>query len=116
MSFVDAPACIRFIVQALSLEATVACKPKLPFDIAFMISKGHESGITLVVAQEAVVNLKLEVGSVGEQVTVKGGQPLIFTASAYSPSAGVIQDPPTNPRPIHFDLLLTSIIPPCLSA
>ncbi len=69
MSFVDAPACIRFIVQVLSLEATVACKPKLPFDIAFMITKGHESRITLVVAQEAVVNLKLEVGSVGEQVT-----------------------------------------------
>src|SRR5258708_38699990 len=97
MSFVDAPACIRFIVQALSLEATVACKPKLPFDIAFMISKGHESGITLVVAQEAGVNLKLEVGSVGEQVTVTGGQPLVFKSSADSPTARVIQK--THPKP-----------------
>ena|SRR6266853_80867 len=108
MSFVDAPACIRFIVQVLSLEATVACKPKLPFDIAFMISKGHESRITLVVAQEAVVSLKLEVGSVGEQVTVTGGQPLIFTGSAYSPSAGVIQDTTTSSRQIQFGLKLNS--------
>src|SRR5258708_39949468 len=102
MSFVDAPACIRFIVQALSLEATVACKPKLPFDIAFMISKGHESGITLVVAEEAVVNLKLEVGSVGEQVTVKGGRTLIFTGSGDSPSAGVVSDTTTQPGEISF--------------
>src|SRR5215469_14785491 len=41
----------------------------------------QETGINLVVAQQAVVNLKLEVGTVGEQVTVVGEAPLVNTTT-----------------------------------
>src|SRR6476660_1633803 len=65
-------------------------------------------GINLAVAQEAVANLKLEVGAVAEEVTVIAETPLVNTTTA-SISGLVnerqIKDLPLNGR--SFDNLLT---------
>ena len=67
-----------------------------------------QTGISLVVAQEAVVNLKLEVGAVQEQVTITGEAPLInTTTSSVSGLVGErqVKDLPLNGR--SFDNLIT---------
>lgn len=67
-----------------------------------------QSGITLVVAQEAVVNLKLQVGAVQQEVTVIGEAPVVNTSTA-SMSGLVgekeVKDLPLNGR--SFDQLIT---------
>ena len=66
------------------------------------------SGINLVVAQEAVVNLTLEVGGVAELVTVNEDAPLVNTTLAETSgliSQTQIKDLPLNGR--SFDQLLT---------
>jgi hypothetical protein len=67
-----------------------------------------QTGISLVVGQEAVVNLRLEVGAVQEQVTITGEAPLVNTTTA-SVSGLVgerqVKDLPLNGR--SFDNLIT---------
>ena len=69
---------------------------------------GVKTGINLVVGQQAVVNVRLEVGAVQEQVTVTGEAPLVNTTTA-SVSGLVgekqVKDLPLNGR--SFDLLIT---------
>jgi len=65
------------------------------------------TGINLKVGQQAVVNLRLEVGELKQQVTVSGGTPLVNTSTA--PLAGLvgeseIKDLPLNGR--SFDNLI----------
>src|SRR5450759_2721541 len=65
-------------------------------------------GITLVVAQQAVVNLTLEVGKVTQQVTVTEEAPLVNTTLASTSglvSEKAVKDLPLNGR--SFDQLLT---------
>lgn len=68
----------------------------------------RQTGINLVVGQEAVVSLRLEVGAVQEQVTVTGEAPLVNTTTA-SVSGLVgerqVKDLPLNGR--SFDNLIT---------
>ena len=66
-----------------------------------------QSGINLVVAQEAVVNLRLEVGVVQEQVTVTAEAPVVnTTTSSVSGLVGEreVKDLPLNGR--SFDSLI----------
>ena len=66
------------------------------------------SGITLSVAQEAVLNLTLEVGQVQQTVEVTGEAPIVNTTLAATSgliNEGQIQDLPLNGR--SFDQLLT---------
>jgi carboxypeptidase family protein len=67
-----------------------------------------QTGISLAVGEEAVVNLKLEVGAVQEQVTITGEAPLVNTTTA-SVSGLVgerqVKDLPLNGR--SFDNLIT---------
>src|SRR5581483_6245349 len=67
-----------------------------------------ETGINLVVAQEAVVNLRLEIGAVGEQVTVSAEASLINTTT--SSISGVVGEKQVKELPLNgrsFDLLIT---------
>jgi len=67
-----------------------------------------QTGISLVVGEEAVVSLKLEVGTVQEQVTVTGEAPLVNTTTAsLSGLVGErqVKDLPLNGR--SFDNLIT---------
>src|SRR5216117_2368535 len=66
------------------------------------------SGITLVVAQEAVVNLTLAVGDIKDQVTVTEEAPLVNTTLSSTSgliNEGQIKDMPLNGR--SFEQLLT---------
>ena len=67
-----------------------------------------QTGITLAVGEEAVVNLKLEVGATQEEVTITGEAPIINTTTA-SVSGLVgereVKDLPLNGR--SFDNLIT---------
>src|SRR6266849_7552618 len=73
-----------------------------------------QMGIDLVVGQQGVVNLRLEVGSVGEQVTVTADAALVNTTTAsISGLVGEreVKDLPLNGR--SFDLLIalnTSVV------
>jgi len=65
-------------------------------------------GITLVVAQEAVVNLTLQVGSIVQQVTVTEAAPLVNTTT--TSTSGVISEQQIKELPLNgrsFDQLLT---------
>src|SRR4029077_18256354 len=65
-------------------------------------------GVDLVVAQEAQVNLTLQVGSIDQQVTVTDAAPLVNTTLASTSgliSESQIKDLPLNGR--SFDQLLT---------
>ena len=65
-------------------------------------------GITLVVGQQAVVNLTLEVGEVQQQVTVTGEAPLVNTT--LSSTAGLVGERAVKDLPLNgrsFDQLLT---------
>ena len=67
-----------------------------------------QTGIHLAVAQQAVVNLSLEVGTVAEQVTVTGEAPLINTTTASM--AGLVGEREVKDLPLNgrsFDLLIT---------
>ena len=64
-------------------------------------------GIDLVVAQEAVVNLTLQVGSLDQQVTVTDAAPLVNTTLA--PTSGLITESQVKDLPLNgrsFDQLL----------
>ncbi|PYS19137.1 MAG: TonB-dependent receptor, partial [Acidobacteria bacterium] len=66
------------------------------------------SGINLVVGQEAVVDLTLEVGAIGEQVTVTEEAPLVNTTT--SSTSGVITEQQVKDLPLNgrsFDQLIT---------
>src|SRR2546430_9765422 len=65
-------------------------------------------GINLVVAQEAVVNFTLQVGSIVQQVTVTEAAPLINTTT--TSTSGVISEQQIKELPLNgrsFDQLLT---------
>jgi hypothetical protein len=65
-------------------------------------------GITLVVGQEAIVDLTLEVGAVEQAVTVTAEAPLVNTTVAST--AGLISDQQVKELPLNgrsFDQLLT---------
>src|SRR5438034_11203209 len=65
-------------------------------------------GINLVVAQEAVVNLTLEVGNVRDQITVIEEAPLVN--ATLSPTSGLISEAQIKDLPLNgrsFDQLLT---------
>lgn len=65
-------------------------------------------GINLVVAQEAVVNLTLQVGSVVQQVTVTEAAPLVNTTMAST--SGLVSEEQIKELPLNgrsFDQLLT---------
>src|SRR5207245_609443 len=65
-------------------------------------------GINLVVAQEAVVNLTLQVGSIVQQVTVTEAAPLVNTTT--TSTSGVISEQQIKELPLNgrsFDQLLT---------
>ena len=67
-----------------------------------------ESGINLVVGQEAVVNLNLEVGDVQQQVTVTAEAPLVNTTTASV--AGLVGEKQVKDLPLNgrsFDNLIT---------
>src|SRR5213593_2298542 len=69
--------------------------------------KQVRSGINLVVGQEAVVDLTLEVGAIGEQVTVNEEVPLVNTTKAST--SGVITEQQIKELPLNgrsFDNLI----------
>lgn len=66
------------------------------------------TGINLEVGQEAVANLRLEVGDVAQQVDVVAENPLVNTTTA--PSAGVVDEREIKDLPLNgrsFDNLIT---------
>ena len=66
------------------------------------------TGINLVAGQEAVVNLRLEVGEVFQQVTVSGELPLVNTTTA--PVSGLVDEGEVKDLPLNgrsFDNLIT---------
>jgi hypothetical protein len=66
------------------------------------------TGISLVVGQEAVVNLQLEVGELVQQVTVSAELPLVNTTTA--PVSGLVGERQVKDLPLNgrsFDNLLT---------
>ncbi len=66
------------------------------------------AGIRLAVGQEAVVNLKLEVGQLAEQVTVTGEAPVVNTTT--SSIAGLVGEREVKDLPLNgrsFDNLIT---------
>ena len=66
------------------------------------------TGIHLVAGQEAVVNLRLEVGEVFQQVTVSGELPLVNTTTA--PVSGLVGEAEVKDLPLNgrsFDNLIT---------
>ena len=65
-------------------------------------------GITLVVGQQAVVNMTLEVGNVAQQVTVTAEAPLVNTT--LSSTSGLVNEKEVKDLPLNgrsFDQLLT---------
>ena len=70
--------------------------------------RGVRQGITLVVAQQAVVNITLEVGNVAQEVTVLAEAPLVNTT--LSPTSGLVSENAVKDLPLNgrsFDQLLT---------
>lgn len=66
-----------------------------------------QTGINLTVGQQAVLNLKLEVGSTGEQVTVTAEGPLVNTTT--SQVSGLVAEQQVKDLPLNgrsFDLLI----------
>ena len=67
-----------------------------------------ETGISLVVGEEAVVNLRLQVGAVQEQVSVTSEAPLVNTTTA--PVSGLVGERQVKDLPLNgrsFDNLIT---------
>ena len=67
-----------------------------------------DTGINLVVGQEAVLNLKLDVGDVQQQVTVSGEAPVVNTTT--SSVSGLVGEKQVKELPLNgrsFDLLMT---------
>ena len=70
--------------------------------------KEVRNGITLAVAQQAVVDLTLQVGSIEQQVTVTGEAPLVNTT--VSSTSGLITESQVKDLPLNgrsFDQLIT---------
>jgi len=66
------------------------------------------TGIRLDVDQEAVVNLRLDVGEIAESVTVLGGAPVVNTTP--SPVSGIVGEENIKELPLNgrsFDNLIT---------
>lgn len=71
-------------------------------------AEGIRSGIRLAVGQEAVVDVKLQVGKVSEQVKVTGDAPVVNLTT--QDSSGVVGEQPIKDLPLNgrsYDLLLT---------
>ncbi|HUP03442.1 MAG TPA: carboxypeptidase-like regulatory domain-containing protein [Bryobacteraceae bacterium] len=69
---------------------------------------GVRSGVTLVVGQEAVVNLRLAVGDLSQEVTVSGGTGVVNTTTA--PVSGLVGEREVKDLPLNgrsFDALMT---------
>src|SRR5215472_3068 len=67
-----------------------------------------QTGINLVVGQEAVVNVRLELGSVGEQITVTGEAQIVNTTT--SSVAGLVNENEVKDLPLNgrsFDFLIS---------
>jgi len=92
----------NFSVQALPVGQYEVTVEKAGFKQAV------RRGVTLVVGQQAVLNLTLEVGEVVQQVTVTGEAPLVNTT--LSPTSGLIGEKAVKDLPLNgrsFDQLLT---------
>src|SRR5216683_2672370 len=91
-----------FSVQSLPVGQYEVTGEKMGF------RKEVRSGITLVVAQQAVVDLTLQVGSIDQQVTVTGEAPLVNTT--LSSTSGLVTESQVKDLPLNgrsFDQLLT---------
>jgi carboxypeptidase family protein len=91
-----------FSVQSLPVGQYEVTAEKMGF------RKEIRSGINLAVAQQAVVDLTLQVGSIDQQVTVTGEAPLVNTT--LSSTAGLISEQQVKDLPLNgrsFDQLLT---------
>src|SRR5712691_5717443 len=91
-----------FSVQSLPVGQYEVTGEKMGF------RKEVRNGINLVVAQQAVVDLTLQVGSIDQQVTVTGEAPLVNTT--VSSTSGLITENQLKDLPLNgrsFDQLLT---------
>jgi hypothetical protein len=91
-----------FSVPSLPVGAYEIAAEKTGFKVELV------RGIELVVAQEAVVNLTLQVGNVQQQVTVTADAPLVNTT--LSSTSGLISEQQVKDLPLNgrsFDQLLT---------
>jgi hypothetical protein len=91
-----------FSVQSLPVGQYEVTAEKMGF------RKEVRSGITLAVAQQAVVDLTLQVGSIDQQVTVTGEAPLVNTT--VSSTSGLISESQVKDLPLNgrsFDQLIT---------
>src|SRR6266852_7408805 len=91
-----------FSVQSLPVGQYEVTGEKMGF------RKEVRNGINLVVAQQAVVDLTLQVGSIDQQVTVTGEAPLVNTTLAST--SGLITESQVKDLPLNgrsFDQLLT---------
>ena len=92
----------NFTVPSLRVGQYELSAEKLGF------KKGVLQGITLVVAQEAVVNITLEIGNVEQQVTVMAEASLVNTT--LSSTSGLVGEKEVKDLPLNgrsFDQLLT---------
>src|SRR5579864_1566085 len=91
----------NFTVPSLPVGAYVVTGEKMGF------RKEVRTGINLAVAQEAVVDLTLQVGSIDQQVTVTGEAPLVNTT--LSSTSGLITESQVKDLPLNgrsFDQLI----------
>jgi len=91
-----------YSVQSLPVGEYVVTAEKMGF------RKEVRSGINLAVAQQAVVDLTLQVGSIDQQVTVTGEAPLVNTT--VSSTSGLITESQVKDLPLNgrsFDQLIT---------
>ncbi|HEY3823710.1 MAG TPA: carboxypeptidase regulatory-like domain-containing protein [Bryobacteraceae bacterium] len=89
-------------VLSLPLGAQEVKAEKKGFQLAL------RTGVNLEVGQDAVVNLRLEVGDFTQQVTVSAETPLVNTTT--SPTAGVVNEREIKDLPLNgrsFDNLIT---------
>lgn len=99
---VDADAAGNYRIEPLPVGEYELTAEKMGFQ------REVRRGINLVVAQEAVLNLTLQVGSIVQQVTVTEAAPLINTTTAST--SGVISEQQIKDLPLNgrsFDQLLT---------
>jgi len=91
----------NYIVLSLPLGAQEVKVEKTGFKSAL------RTGINLTVGEDAVVNLRLEVGDLAQQVTVSEESPLVNTTT--SPTAGVVGEREVKDLPLNgrsFDNLI----------
>src|SRR2546428_2173344 len=102
---------MRIVVSNENGAYTVALLPVGAYEITTMMpgfKQDIRRGINLVVAQQAVIDLTLEVGAPAEQVTVTEEAPLVNTT--LSSTSGLITEQQVKDLPLNgrsFDQLLT---------